>query len=150
MSIYHIISGNYPACSSCDYACLKPGLRCPMQSKYRDEVMKAVMNSDLTYFVIPDFCGGPNGNFYEFNERSVGFFKGNCEKLSKYMAARKKFIIVSNTESDAFKAAMRQKTKDEPDVLYLKTNKYKRVSIAGDLMECYEAKIDLQAFINSD
>lgn len=62
------------------------------------------------------------------------------------MSVRKRFIIISNTESN-FTEAMQQQTNDQPDNLYLKSRKYQKQSIAGDLLTSEAAKADLQAFL---
>ena len=66
--------------------------------------------------------------------------------MEKYMAVKKRFIIISNTENN-FAEAMRQQTNDQPDILYLKSRKYQKQSIAGDLLTSEAAKADLQAFL---
>lgn len=63
------------------------------------------------------------------------------------MSIKKMFIIVSNSESDVFLCAMRQQS-DEPKILYLKTSKYGRQSIIGDLLESNEARNDLLDLLN--
>ena len=65
------------------------------------------------------------------------------------MDVKKRFIIVSNSEEN-FTQAVRQQTNQEPDILYLKTRKYQKQSIAGDLMTSDAARADLQAFLAMD
>ena len=65
------------------------------------------------------------------------------------MSVRKRFIIISNTESN-FTEAMQQQTNDQPDILYLKSRKYQKQSIAGDLLTSKAAKSDLQAFLTRE
>jgi len=67
--------------------------------------------------------------------------------MQKYRSVTKRFIIVSNTESTAFADAMRQQTETDPEILYLKTSRYKKKSIAGDMMESPEAQADLEGFL---
>jgi len=134
-------------CANCDYECLKPEEKCPNMTNMQVEMMDAICRSDLVYYVIPNFCGMPNGVYYAFNERSVGYFNMDREIMRQYMAVRKRFIIVSNTESTAFADAMRQQTETDPEILYLKTSRYKKKSIAGDMMESPEAQADLEGFL---
>jgi hypothetical protein len=122
---------------------------CPNLTGEQTEMMDAIRCSDLVYYVIPNFCGIPNSIYYAFNERSVGYFNMDRAAMGEYMAVKKRFIIVSNTESAAFVEAMRQQTKAEPEILYLKTSRYKKKSIAGDMMESEEARADLQNFLNA-
>lgn len=142
-SIRNIIS----PCGACDYECLKSDVHCPSLSREQAEVYEAVCRADLVYFVIPNFCGMPNSLYYAFNERSVGYFNLDKTVMSQYMAVKKRFIIVSNTESNIFTEAMRQQTMGIPEILYMKTGRYGKMSIAGDMMKSQEAQSDLNAFL---
>ena len=144
---FHITAENCQPCAGCNYECLTPGSACPTKSDFLVQAMDAACSSDAIYYIVPNFCGYPNANYFAFNERFVGYFGMNRELRSKYINVPKKFIIVSNTESEQFKAAMQQQTNAEPDMLYLKTSQYKKRSTAGDLMESLDAKNDLKAFL---
>lgn len=144
---YKIDRENVPACGSCDYECLKPDRRCPNTVGYLTEVMDGILTSDLTYFIVPNYCGFPSANYFAFNERSVGYFDGNEDLLEKYLAVRKRFIVVSNTQSDAIKETMQQQTDKDPEILYMKSKSYGKQSIAGDLMDSQAARADLQRFL---
>ena len=111
--------------------------------------MRAVMQSDITYMIVPNFCGMPCANYYAYNERSVGFFNMDRSVMGQYMNVKKRFIIISNTETVMFDQAMRQQTKEDPDAVYLKSGKYGKRSTAGDILESAEAQADLKAFLNS-
>lgn len=111
-------------CSNCDYECLAPGKTCPNL----DSAQKT--------------------NYFAFNERTVGYFNGDRELMKKYMSVPKRFIIVSNTEGASFANAMKQQVSGEPEMLYLKTGKYKKRSTAGDMMDSEEACADLKAFLD--
>lgn len=136
-------------CGQCDYECLRPGFECPNVSDYQKEVMNAVMEADMTYLIVPNYCGFPCANFLAFNERSVGFFNMDRALTGRYMTAKKRFIIVSNSENAVFDQAMRQQVNSEPEVLYLKSGKYGKRSIAGDILESEQAVADLNAFIGN-
>ena len=135
-----------PACGKCDYECLKPGSLCPQRSTEYDQIMDAICRSDLVYFIVPNFCGYPCSNYFAFNERSVGYFGMDRDKMDRYMNVPKRFIIVSNTEG--FEDAMRQQTNEPPEILYLKSHAYGKSSIAGDILESDAAKADLDAFLS--
>lgn len=141
------VNNHFSPCGNCDYECLRPGVSCPNLSDNQREVMDVVCSSDLVYFIIPNYCGFPCANYYAFNERSVGYFNLDRSAMQRYMAVKKKFIVVSNTESEQFTQAMRQQTDDEPDILYLKTQKYGKRSIAGDLLDSEAARADLNAYL---
>lgn len=143
----YLISGIFTPCGTCNYECLKPNVRCPSLSREQAEVFDAICQSDLVYYIIPNFCGMPNALYYAFNERSVGYFNLDRAVMANYMAVRKRFIIVSNTQSNAFKEAMLQQTAETPEVLYMKTSKYGKQSIAGDLMDSAQAQADLLDFL---
>ena len=134
-------------CNGCDYECLRPGVKCPNTSEYQELIMQAILHSDLVYMILPNYCGFPCANFLAFNERSVGFFNLDRALMQRYMSVKKRFIIVSNTENEVFQKAMEQQTKDAPEVLYLKTAKYGKHSITGDLMDSAEAVADLDGFL---
>lgn len=135
-------------CGTCDYECLKQGVICPNLTDVQTEMMDAIRSSDLVYYVIPNFCGMPNSVYYAFNERSVGYFNMDRTIMEQYMAAKKRFVVVSNTESATFTEALHQQTEENPEILYLKTSRYKKRSIAGDMMESAEAQTDLMDFLN--
>ena len=143
-----VIDQRIGPCNGCNYECLMPGTKCPNISQYQEEVMGAVLQSDVVYLIVPNYCGFPCANFLAFNERSVGYFNMDRGLMQRYMNVRKRFIIVSNTENEVFQKAMAQQAKDTSEVLYLKTSKYGKRSTAGDLMESPEAVADLDAFLN--
>ena len=145
VKIYHIES-NVTPCSACDYECLKPGSVCPGITDYLRELMQDICASERAYYIVPNFCGYPNATFFAFNERRVALMK---ETRAVYPGIEKKFIIVSNTESECFAQAMRQQVAGDPDMLYLKSGKYKKQSTAGDILTSQEAQADLKAFLES-
>lgn len=134
-------------CSNCDYECLTPGEICPNLNDSQRQLMDAICEADLVYFIIPNYCGYPCANYFAFNERTVGYFNMDRALMQKYMEVPKRFIIVSNTEGPNFESAVKQQTNGEPDVLYMKTGKYHKRSTAGDMMDALDAKAELQAFL---
>lgn len=147
VSTFSINFESFPPCHSCDYECLNPGESCPEFGSHQRTVMDAVCNSDLVYFVIPNYCGYPCANYFAFNERSVGYFNLDRECMARYMNVKKKFIIVSNTDEQPFVDAMKQQTHEAPEILFLKTRKYGTKSTAGDLMKFEAARSDLRTFL---
>lgn len=144
---YTIDSKNFAPCGGCDYECLKPNSVCPRLTQPQHEVMDRICCDDLVYFIVPNYCGYPCANYFAFNERSVGYFNLNRNRMDQYMSVPKRFIVVSNTAGDPFRAAMSQQTAKEPDILYLQSSKYHKRSIAGDLLESEAVKADLEAFL---
>lgn len=70
--------------------------------------------------------------------------------MQKYMEVPKRFVVVSNTEGPNFEDALKQQVNGVPDILYMKTGKYHKRSIAGDMMDAGDAKVDLEAFLECD
>ena len=147
--IYHVCKFISPCCN-CNYECLRPEAICPNLNETQIAMMDAVRESDLVYFVIPNFCGMPNSVYYAFNERSVGYFNMNRKIMGQYMTVRKRFIIVSNTEPAIFTELLQQQTKTIPEILYMKTSRYQKKSIAGDILESEDAQTDLKEFLCLD
>ena len=147
VTIFGINARDFAPCGGCNYECLNPSAVCPLRNQQQDAVMDAICASDLVYYIVPNYCGYPNANYFAFNERSVGYFNLDRALIGTYMSVPKAFIIVSNTEG--FESAMRQQTKDEPRMIYLKSGKYKKRSTAGDILDSEEAQQDLTAFLQS-
>ena len=144
--LFKITSENCSPCHDCDYECLQPGKACPFKPQILLDIIDSVCDSDIVYYIVPNFCGFPNANYFAFNERSIGCFDDR-EKRNQYISVEKRFVIVSNTESEMFANAMQLQTKEPPQMLYLKTGKYKKRSIAGDLMTDEDARAELTAFL---
>lgn len=139
------------SCQGCDYQCLRGEGDCPHQNGAYSDAMKAIMASDLVYFILPNYCGFPCASYFAFNERSVGFFHGDAAILESYLAVPKRFLIVSNTESQVFTEAMQQQqVSDEPIILYLKSGIYGKKSICGDILTSEQARADLEHFLQKD
>lgn len=145
----YLIDGNtIQPCNGCDYECLHPEKICPNLTVEQKEVMDAICNANLAYFIIPNYCGYPCANYFAFNERSVGYFNLDRAKMQRYRNVQKRFIIVSNSEGENFTNAMYQQVNGEPDILYLKSSKYNKKSTAGDLMESEAARVYLDEFLD--
>lgn len=136
-------------CNNCDYECLQPEKTCPNLTDSYKELMDQICSADLVYFIVPNYCGYPCANYFAFNERSVGYFNMDSALLQKYMEVPKRFIVISNSEEQNFIGAMQQQVTAEPDILYLKSSKYGKKSIAGDILDSDAAKADLKAFLES-
>lgn len=136
-------------CGQCGYECFQGRELCPYSADPVFAIYDAVVHSDMSYFIVPNYCDYPCANFFIFNERSQCYFQGRPELLAQYEAARKKFIVVSNTGQDNFTAAFRYHTGDAPpDVLFLSARSFGRVSIRGDLMESLQAREAVLRFLN--
>lgn len=138
-------------CGRCRYECFRRREDCPYFGDPELSVCEAVADSDLAYFIVPNYCNYPCANFFIFNERSQCVFQRREELLDKYLAVRKKFIVVSNTEQDNFTAAFRQHVPEAsvPDVLFLSAKQFGSVSVHGDLMDSESAKETVLRFIGA-
>ncbi len=147
VSSYTVDGNTVQPCNNCVYECLHPQKVCPNVNDAQKEIMDAICNADLAYFIVPNYCGYPCANYFAFNERTVGYFNLNRELMEKYMNVPKRFVIISNTEGQNFTNAMQQQATGDLDILYLKSGKYGKKSTAGDIMESDAAKADLEAFL---
>lgn len=136
-------------CGRCGYECFQDRERCPYIADPERAVCESITESDLTYFVVPNYCDYPCANFFAFNERSQCCFQGREDLLERYLAVRKKFVVVSNTGTENFAAAFRYHVSEgsEPEILFLSAKRFRRSSIRGDLMDCPEAREVLAEFI---
>ena len=133
-------------CGNCDYECLKNDETCPNLTGHQIKLYNAICNADFVYYIIPNYCGYPCANYFAFNERSVGYFNMDRTLMEKYMSVKKAFIVVSNTEGQNFVNALAQQA-ENPEILYLKSSKYGKRSVTGDLMESQDARHDLLAYL---
>ena len=144
--LYHV-DQTFGTCGGCNYECLTPGVTCPNVNDFQNEVMGAVCESDVAYFIVPNYCGLPTGNYFAYNERSVGYFNMDRALMGKYQSVAKRFIVVSNTENDYFVQALKSQSNQEMKILYMKTGKYGKRSTAGDILESEDAKADLDNYL---
>ena len=147
VDIYNLSSLTMIPCGKCKYECFHKNEDCPY---YKDDCIKiydAIINSDFTYFIVPNYCDYPCANFFIFNERSQCYFQGKPELLDKYENVMKKFIVVSNTNEDNFRRVFMYHTFMNPDILFLSAKKYHKISIQGNMMDDECARKDLICFL---
>lgn len=148
VSCFVVDSNTMPACGNCDYECLKAQENCPNLTAAQRSIFDAICCSDIVYLILPNYCGFPCASYFAFNERSVGYFNMDRALMQKYLSVRKHFIVVSNTEGANFEMPLTQQVTGTPDILYLKTSKYGKKSIAGDMLDSDIAKADLKAYLD--
>ena len=112
-------------------------------------MLEAIMHSEMTYFILPNYCDYPCANYFAFNERSQCFFQGKPELLDAYLKVPKRSIVVSNTNSEHFAEALSYQADREPEILFLSAKKYGKVSIKGDLLTDENVKQAITAFVNT-
>ncbi len=134
-------------CGACSLECFQDRMACPYIGDREFEMLDRICNSDLCYFIVPNYCDYPCANFFIFNERSQCYFQNHPELLTRYERVPKKFIVVSNTGKKQFQTAFCQHTDKKPDILFLSAKSYGKVSIAGDLMTSPQAVADVRDFL---
>ena len=139
---------NITQCINCNYECFDNKENCPY---YKDDIQKIymkVLESDFIYYVIPNYCGYPNANFFVFNERSVCVFSKDKELLNSYLQKSKKFVVISSSNQENFKNILQYQTTMSPDILFLNAREFNQKSTDGKLMENEEAKSRLIQFLS--
>lgn len=63
-------------------------------------------------------------------------FNRNPELLGRYLSNPKKFLVVSNSNSEHFPEAFCQHTNVEPEVLFLSRNAFGKGGIQDSLLPC--------------
>ena len=134
-------------CGNCDCECLSGG-SCP-KSDMEAVLMDAVCSSDEAWFIVPNYCGSPCANLYIYNERSVGYFNGDRQRMERYMAVPKRFVLIGNGSQENFHRAFQQHTKEEPEILQLCSREFQVSSIAGNLVDLQEVQNRLIQFLQA-
>lgn len=134
-------------CGKCGYECFATCEKCPYIDDMECSILDAITHSDLTYFILPNYCDYPCANFFAFNERSQCYFQGKTELLDAYEKVPKRAIIVSNTNEKNFRKVMAYHVDREPEILFLSAKKYGKVSIKGNLLTSEQALADVMEFV---
>ena len=140
-TIYRFSDFSISACGNCNHECMA-GNSCPHIDDMEVTLQEATANSDMTYFIVPNYCGYPCSNFFVFNERCVCWTWGRQDRVDAYNNAQKKAIIVSNSGADNFKKLLGYHGMKEDDMLFLGSRTY-----GSPLMASEEAKAVIRAFI---
>lgn len=147
--LYDFSDFSISPCGKCQLECFKEKSDCSYFGDMERAIYDSITNSDMSYFIVPNYCDFPCSNFFAFNERSQCYFQGEPELLERYEAAPKRFIVVSNTGKDNFVAAFSQHVSSQPDILFLSAKTYGKISINGDLLSSAEAADDILSFIKA-
>lgn len=145
---YDFSAVTFTPCKDCCYECFGSEENCPYYNDPIFEIYDTVTKSDLTYFIVPNYCDYPCSLFFAFNERSECFFQKHDDRLNKYLAVKKKFIAVSNTNRDNFITAFQYHIEEssKPDILFLEARRFHKISIFGDLMKSEDAREAVRQF----
>lgn len=111
------------------------------------QLIDTICKSEMAIFVVPNYCDYPCSNFFTFNERSLCCFNGNPELLDRYLSIPKKFLVVSNSQSEHFPEAFCQHTNVEPEVLFLSRNAFGKGGIRDSLLPCPAVEKVLDVFL---
>ena len=145
--LYRFSDFSIRPCGHCRYECFEEGDRCPWIGDKEAELLDAITGSELTYFIMPNYCDYPCANFFIFNERSLCYFQKNEARLEAYERVRKKAVVVSNSGREHFEAALRYHVSGEPEILFLSPKEYGKNSIRGDLLTSEGAVRALTRFV---
>jgi multimeric flavodoxin WrbA/ADP-ribose pyrophosphatase YjhB (NUDIX family) len=148
VKIFNFYENTYNSCGHCDYECFKK--KCKIGDGI-NEIFKAIVQSEETVFVVPNYCDYPNSNFFLFNERSCGFFNGNKDLMNRYLNIPKKFIVVSNSCNNSFKTAFSYhlSSDETPNILYFNSKKFDQNPLDGKLMSNKEAEHLVYDFLSN-
>ena len=135
------------ACGECNYDCFKKGKACPHVGDMECDILDSIVHSEITYFVLPNYCDYPCANYFAFNERSQCYFQGKPDLLNAYLRVPKRSIVVSNTDEENFIKALSYQTKHDPVILFLSARQYGKSSIQGDLLTNEKAVSDIMEFM---
>lgn len=135
------------ACGNCSYQCFNGGSNCPFFADKEGEILDAITNSSVTYFIVPNYCDFPCSNFFVFNERSLCYFQNDEKLLTAYLGAPKKFIVISNSNLENFQTAFAYHTNEQPKILVMSAKKYGKASAGGDILTSKQAIDDLRKFL---
>ena len=135
------------ACGGCNYDCFEKSGTCPHIGDRECEILDAIVHSEITFFVLPNYSDYPCANYVSFNERRQCFFQGETDILTAYLRIPKRSIVVSNTNEENFIKALAYQTEQEPDILFLSPRQYGKSSIRGDLLTNEKTVSDIIEFI---
>lgn len=146
-TLYSFAALHAHPCGGCRYECFDRPPSCPYQDDGLYILYDAIVASDVTYFVLPNYCDYPCANFFLFYERCQGYFLGRAELSERYDRIRKKAVVISNTQEQNFRAVLAQQSSEEVKTLFLHAKDYGRISLRGDLMQEPAVRAQLDAFI---
>lgn len=149
VKIFNFYENTYLSCGHCNYECFSK--RCTLDDNL-NEIFKAIVQSEETIFVLPNYLDQPNSNYFLFNERKCGFFNGNKDLQHRYLNIKKKFIVVSNSANSSFKEALSAHIDENAhlDLLFLNSKKFNQDPLAGALMSDEEAEGIIHDFLDDN
>ena len=134
-------------CGNCQYECKEVSGGCVHQDMEMT-LLEAIVESDHTYFIVPNYCDYPCANFFIFNERSLCYFRADPNRLDRYEAVPKKTIVISNTNEVNFVTALQYHGIKEKDILFLSSHAYNKDSMSNDLLDVMQVKEKIWEFVH--
>ena len=135
------------ACGQCGYECFSRPETFPHIQDAEYSLLEAVAQSEMVYFILPNYCDYPCANYFIFNERSQCFFQGNPDLLEAYLNVPKRSIVISGTNQDHFIQALAYQSAQKPEILFLSAKEYGKNSICNDLLSSEEALERVTQFV---
>lgn len=123
-TVYSFHEFQLTACGNCNNDCFAGRERCPHRDDMALTLYEAVMNSDVSYYIVPNYSGYPCSNFFVFSERGLCSYWGEPQRMERYSRARKKFIVVSNSGEEELGRAFRYHSEGESELLVLGSRQY--------------------------
>lgn len=142
---YTFSSLNIEQCGKCSYGCLKENKKCLYKDRIYN-IYRNICNSDICYYVIPNYCDYPCSNFFIFNERGCGYFNKSEAKLNKYLNVKKKFVVITNSNTENFLNILKYHTIEKPDVLFISPKKFGLSSVSDIVLNNINSKLLIQDF----
>ena len=135
-------------CGDCNYECFGDA-DCPHRGDGLYGLYELICSCDMVYCIVPNYCDYPCSGFFVFNERSQCYFQKHPEVYPSYLKTRKKFIVVSNTNTENFKKAISFQVDEgtKPEILFLQAKSFGKVSLYGDLMTSAQARKQVIDFV---
>ncbi len=146
-SLFSFADFSITSCGGCDYECFTKNLSCPYMDDMACTLIDNILSHDLTYYIVPNYCDYPCANFFAFCERQQCCFQHNPGAPDAYEKARKKFIVLSNTNQDNFYRAFSSHVTQAPAILFLSAKRYGKISLSGDILSSEEAREDIEKFV---
>lgn len=150
-AVYPVGQLELSPCRACQYQCFVNPTDCPHIHDDLLGLYQQVLQSDLVYFILPNYAGSPPALYYAFNERSQCVFQGNEPLLNAYLAIPKRFIFVSNHPGTAFDELPMYHIGENAAAatLYLAPRRYSPSSTDATMMDFPAAQAELAQFVTS-
>lgn len=104
--------------NSCNNECISNKI-CPHKNDMEEKLIKEISESDVSYFVVPNYSDYPCSNFFIFNERFLSCTWNNEKLLEKYTKSTKKFIVISSSSSENFEKVFSYHCENKAEIKFI-------------------------------